>query len=151
MSKKSDDDKRSTSEMARRIWLAGIGAYGQAFTQAKGALDDVTGKSSAVFDDLVQKGQMLEMVGKKKGKDMLDKAHVPDFDIDDRIKAMRARLTRGGDDDDRIDAVESRLDSIEAKLDKLIAANTKKKPTRKASTKRATTQRTTKSKPKSKS
>jgi len=89
----TDKKKRSSSETARRIWLAGIGAYGRAFTEAQGALKEVTGKSSEIFDELVQKGEMLETVGKVKGKEILDKAPaMPDIDLDDRIKAMRARL-----------------------------------------------------------
>ena len=64
MTKKNDktaEDKKTT-DTARRIWLAGIGAYGRALTEAKGAVDDFTGKSSEVFEDLVQKGEMLEKV-----------------------------------------------------------------------------------------
>ena len=41
-----DDKKRSNTETARRIWLAGIGAYGRAFTEAQEALKDVTGTVS---------------------------------------------------------------------------------------------------------
>ena len=98
--KKKRSSPKSAQESARRIWLAGIGAYGRAFTEAQEALKDVTGKSSEVFDDLVQKGAMLEKVGKAKGKEALDKAQMPnfdmpDFDIDERIKAMRSRLSRG--------------------------------------------------------
>ena len=60
--KKPDDKKRSNTETARRIWLAGIGAYGRAFTEAQEALKDVTGKGSEIFEDLVQKGQVIEKV-----------------------------------------------------------------------------------------
>lgn len=142
----TDKKKRSSSETARRIWLAGIGAYGRAFTEAQEALKDVTGKGSEVFDELVQKGEMLEIVGKVKGKEMLDKAAVPDFDfdLDDRIKAMRARLSRGGDSSGE-DDFESRLSAVEAKLDKILDLLEPKKPARKASKKRVTTTRTKKS------
>ena len=70
----SKDKKRSSTETARRIWLAGIGAYGRAFTEAQEAIKDVTGKSSDVFDDLVQKGEMIEMVVAEKRKDIVKKA-----------------------------------------------------------------------------
>ena len=60
----SKDKKRSSAESARRIWLAGIGAYGRAFTEAQEAIKDVTGKGSEIFDELVQKGEMLETMGK---------------------------------------------------------------------------------------
>jgi len=152
--KKSDNnpkDKKSTqrtnTETARRIWLAGIGAYGRAFTEAQEAIKDVTGKSSEIFDELVQKGTMIEKVVEIKSKDMMDKASLPNFDmpnldIDERIKAMRSRLTRG---DDSYSALETRLDTIEAKLDKLLTILEPKKPVKKLSTKRAKTARTEKS------
>jgi len=149
------DKKRSSTESARRIWLAGIGAYGRAFTEAQEALKDVTGKGSEVFDELVKKGEMLEMVGKAKGKEALEKAQLPsfdmpDFDIDDRIKAMRSRLARGGNAPASPDGYEDRLAAVEAKLDKILALLEPKKSARKtpakkrATTKRTTTKKTTK-------
>jgi len=149
------DNKRKSTDAARRIWLAGIGAYGRAFTEAQEAIKDVTGKGSDVFDELVQKGEMLEMVGKAKGKEVLDKAKVPDFkvpdfDIDDRIKAMRSRLSGGSDAPIIEDNFEARLSAVEAKLDKVLGLlepkkNEPKTP-RKKPAKKTTTQRTTKTK-----
>jgi len=143
--KKAEYKKRSNTETARRIWLAGIGAYGRAFTEAQEALKDVTGKGSEIFEELVQKGQVIEKVVEVKGKTMMDKAAVPNFDLDDRIKAMRSRLSRGDADD----SFEDRLSVVEAKLDKIIALleptkSKAKKPAKKASTKRTATIRTQK-------
>ena len=147
------DKKRSSTESARRIWLAGIGAYGRAFTEAQEALKDVTGKGSEVFDSLVQKGEMLEMAGKAKGKEALEKAHIsnfdiPDFDIDERIKAMRSRLSRGGDSAEAQGNLEDRLNALEAKLDKILTLLEPKKPARKTVAKKtpAITKRTPKKK-----
>ena len=144
---KPEDKKRSNTETARRIWLAGIGAYGRAFSEAQEALKDVTGKSSEIFEELVQKGQGIEKVVEVKGKSMMDKAAMPNFDLDDRLKAMRSRLSGGGDGDTDLEA---RLSVVEAKLDRILAllepakAKSKtpaKKPVKRASTKRATTVR----------
>jgi len=77
----TDKKKPSTSDTARRIWLAGIGAYGRAYTEAKDAVKDAAGKGSGAFNDLVQKGEMLETVGKAKGKEILEKAQLPEFDM----------------------------------------------------------------------
>ena len=137
-----ESNTRSTTDTARRIWLAGIGAYGRAFTEAQEALKDVTGKSSEVFEDLVQKGTMIEKVVEVKGKSMIDKASVPSLDIDERIKAMRARLSRGNNDD--TSDIEERLAAVEAKLDKVLALLEPKKAAKKPSTKRAKTTRTKK-------
>lgn len=141
----TDKKKRSSTDTARRIWLAGIGAYGRAYTEAKDAVKDAAGKGGGAFNDLVQKGEMLEMVGKAKGKEILEKAQLPefdmpDFDIDDRIKAMRERLSRGGNKSEEVYHVEDRLEALEAKVDKILELLEPKKPARK----KASTARTKK-------
>jgi len=157
----SDDDKkkRGSTDTARRIWLAGIGAYGRAFTEAQGALKDVTGKSSEVFDDLVQKGEVIEKVVEYKGRELLDKTkvgdiEVPSFDIDERIKRMRSRLSMGTSSktqEDNDPSIAYRLDEIETKIDmltrRLEALEPKKKTAVKKTTVKAKTQRTKKTPP----
>ena len=136
---KKDDKKRSGTDTARRIWLAGIGAYGRAFTEAQGALKDVTGDASDVFDNLVQKGEMIEMAVQTKRKSMMSKVGVPDLDVSDRIEKMRSRLQRSTEGED-LSSIHERLDSIEAKLDKILAAQ---KPAKKPPSSRARTTRNT--------
>lgn len=128
----ADKKKRKNSDTARRIWLAGIGAYGKAYTEAKETLKGVAGDGSEVFDDLVQKGQMIEMAVGMKSKEMLGKAGVsdlkmpdlsmPDLHIDERIKKMRDRIkSSAGFDDGPEPAATDRLDALEAKLDEILA------------------------------
>lgn len=149
-----DKKKRSSTDRARRIWLAGLGAYGRAFTETKEALKDVTGEASDVFDDLVQKGQMVEMAVGMKSKEALDKAGVgdlkmPDLKIDDRISKMRERLkaTTGFDSadapasdlEDRVAALEAKLDLVLKQLNKPVRKTTvKKAPAKKTSTRKTT-------------
>jgi len=137
---KETEDKRGTGETARRIWLAGVGAYGRAFTEAQEALKDVTGSTSKVFDDLVQKGEFIEAAVSSKRKDLMKKAGVPSFDMDERIKKMRSRLSRGEDVASEMSDLEARIDAMDAKLDKILALLSKKTPARK----KATTKRTPK-------
>ena len=140
---KKDEKKRSGSDTARRIWLAGIGAYGRAFSEAQGALKDVTGEASDVFDSLVQKGEVIEMAVQTKRKGMMSKVGVPDLDMSDRIEKMRSRLQRGSESAD-LSSVHERLDAIEAKLDKILAAQkpAKKPPSSRTRTTRNTTKKT---------
>ncbi len=118
MSKPDDKDT------IRKIWLAGIGAYGRAFAEAKGAVGSLTGKSSEVFDELVNKGEMLEAVGKYKAEELVGKGKAvmgdmkPDLDIDDRIARMRARLSNVGESN--TDRLAARVDQMEAKLDAIL-------------------------------
>ena len=127
--------RRGNTDAARRIWLAGIGAYGRAFNEAKEAVKDVSGETSRVFDELVQKGEFIEMAVGEKSKEILEKAKVPDFampdfdlNVDDRIAKMRSRLMRGEEVAEDISDLSTRLDTIEAKLDAVLAALAPSKP-----------------------
>lgn len=141
--------KRSSTDRARRIWLAGLGAYGRAFTETKEAIKDATGDASEVFDDLVQKGQMVEMAVSMKSKEAMDKSGVgdlkmPDLKIDDRIAKMRERLKEatGFDSDDAPrDDLEDRVAALEAKLD--LVLKQLNKPVRKTAVKKAPVKKTT--------
>ncbi|MGB3455018.1 MAG: phasin family protein [Litorimonas sp.] len=146
---RDDTSSRKTTDMARRIWLAGIGAYGRAFEEGrdmvKGLSGDLSDKTSNAFEQLAERGEKIEMAAKVKGAQLAGKASSltdevsSTLAIDERIAAMRDRLSGGGSED-RIAALEAKLSSIEAKLDKVLASQAPKK----ASTKRTTTQRTKK-------
>ena len=62
----SDDNSNVTdkaSEIAKNIWLAGLGAYGKAFDEAQDRLDKLDKASKEpprLFKDLVKKGEQLE-------------------------------------------------------------------------------------------
>jgi len=47
-------------DVAHRIWLAGVGAYGKAYDVATDGLGNVSGQSSALFDELVARGEEIE-------------------------------------------------------------------------------------------
>ncbi len=148
MADKKDKSKRSTTDTARRIWLAGIGAYGRAFTEAQEAIKDMSGETSRVFDDLVQKGEFIELAVDSKRKDIMGKAGMPEFSMpdlhmDERIAKMRSRLMRGEEVAEDINGIESRLAVIEGKLDLILE---KLEPKKAAPKKKPTTTRTTKTK-----
>lgn len=154
--KKNDGKKRSGTDTARRIWLAGIGAYGRAFTEAQEALKDVTGEASDVFDNLVQKGEMIELAVQSKRKDMMSKVGVPSFDMpeldmSERIEKMRSRLQSRQSGAD-LSGIEARLERIEDKLDRLLSSQPAKpararKPKAKMSTVKTPSTARKKSKP----
>jgi len=120
--KSKSGEKRGNVETARRIWLAGIGAYGRAFTEAQEALRDATGETKEIFEDLVLKGEKIETAVSSKRREFMDKAQVPNFDIDDRIAKMRSRLSRGETVAEDLTDMDARLDRIEAKLDAVLKA-----------------------------
>ncbi len=134
------DNKNKSGDTARKIWLAGIGAYGRAFSEVQESLSKAGKSTSKAFDDLVQKGEVLETIVTHKGKEAFDKVSdkvgdVGDsFDMDERIAKMRERLKRGGGDDNN--DIEARLDAIEAKLDAVLKL-LKPKPRKRAAAKKA--------------
>ncbi|PHR62532.1 MAG: hypothetical protein COA47_03940 [Robiginitomaculum sp.] len=49
-----------SADLARKIWLAGVGAYGRAYTETRDGLEQATSMSSEMFDDLVERGTKIE-------------------------------------------------------------------------------------------
>lgn len=68
--KKTKTDKKSAQvsgaetgadlDIARKIWLAGVGAYGRAFTEAKDSAEKLAHGATEAFDQLVAKGEVIE-------------------------------------------------------------------------------------------
>ena len=115
-------------DMARKIWLAGIGAYGRAFSDAQESLAKVSDETSKYFEDLVRRGEEIEDAVETRGRELAERVKSPAVSMEDRIKEMREKLKLGAvGGDNRIDALENRLDAIEEKIDQLLAASAPKK------------------------
>jgi hypothetical protein len=52
--------KTDAEEVARRIWLAGVGAYGRMFEEAQDRVTKAAGSANDLFDQLVARGEILE-------------------------------------------------------------------------------------------
>ncbi|VAW08375.1 hypothetical protein MNBD_ALPHA05-2477 [hydrothermal vent metagenome] len=139
MAKKQQTPPRS-GDMARKIWLAGVGAYGRAFSEAQESLAKVTDDTSRMFDDLVARGEEIEDTVEERGRALAKRVNAPARSFDERIRKMRARIASSDDDSgERVHALETRLDAIEAKLDLLLAAqkqSAKKPPKSKSASKK---------------
>lgn len=127
MSDKSKKDK----DIARKIWLAGIGAYGRAIGDATEAYAKMGRETTKIFEDLVGKGEELE-----NQVTMAAKAYVPEFaekqraQVEDRMERMKAALGLSeatADQKEQIDRLEERLDALEEKIDAILAAVSKPK------------------------
>ncbi len=60
MSENNSNVSDKASEIAKNIWLAGLGAYGKAFDEAHDRLDKAAKEPERLFKDLVKKGSKLE-------------------------------------------------------------------------------------------
>ena len=49
-------------DVAGKIWLAGVGAYGRIFSEAQGQVGKVTGTANEMFEQLVATGEQVEHV-----------------------------------------------------------------------------------------
>lgn len=119
-------------DIARKIWLAGIGAYGRAFDDAQEAYSKVGKETAKIFDDLVGKGEALEDTVTETAKAVMPAvAEKHRASVEDRMERMKAALGFGetaSEQQDRIETLETRLDSIEGKLDELLEAVQALKP-----------------------
>lgn len=106
--KKTQQTKSTTDDggdrLARKIWLAGIGAYGKSVTDAQDQIDRAGQEASRLFNELVERGQTIEE--QKRAQ------------IDD----ARARL--GKDARERLDEVKDKITGAKDRLKEATDGNT---------------------------
>jgi hypothetical protein len=109
-------------DVAKSIWLAGLGAYGKAFDEAVNQYGKVSKETSKMFDDLVEVGRKLDSESHAK----LSKAKTKTTaTIEDRINKVRgsvnlSALNMGGSDAAKIEELNSKIDVLSEKLDALL-------------------------------
>lgn len=97
-------------EFARKIWLAGLGAYGKTFDEAQGRYEKLSTEATKVFDELVNKGESLEEEAKTKFK-------ATTSDVETRVSEVRKKLGL-----DSADQSEQKIEELSAKIDALTEA-----------------------------
>lgn len=139
MTKKVIEEKSGTekaSEVAKKIWLAGLGAYGKAFDGASEQMDKlneqyekVSKDTSKLFDELVAKGTKLD----SENHDKLSEAKTKTSStIEERISKVRSSLQFGIGGDSAAE-LNAKIDALTAKVDALLDANGGAKKTTKKS------------------
>ena len=136
------DLESQTREMAYKIWLAGVGAYGRAYETAAENAAKVAEGTSDVFDDLVRRGAKIEgemksLITKNetlsKAGDTVTKAAEAVTDIQEkaaerleaRMERMRSLLGLPGAGDKTSD-LHSKIDRLEDEIAALGAKKTAK-------------------------
>ena len=105
----------TAEEMARKIWLAGLGAYGKGYEEVKGRIEALSTDSNKLFEELVVKGQKLETEGKGKVEEVVAKT-----EIESRIETVRAKLGLNNTDNDlKIEELSSKIDTLTEAIAKL--------------------------------
>lgn len=139
----SDDKSKVTDkagEIAKNIWLAGVGAYGKAVEDAQDKLEKAM-EPPKLFRDLVKAGAALE----DEAKDVLQSSAAARSSVEERISRVRENfhMQRPARIED-VTALSKKVDQLTRKVDRLSKAlaaagvaqeATKAKPKAKAKTK----------------
>lgn len=114
----SDDKNKVTdkaSEIAKNIWLAGVGAYGRAVEEAQGRLEKAM-EPPKLFRDLVKVGAALE-------EDARESTVAARHSVEDRINRVRENFhnQRPARIEDLV-ALNRKIDQLTRKVDRLSKA-----------------------------
>ena len=125
----SDDKTKVTDkagEIAKNIWLAGLGAYGKAIDEAQDRLEKATKEPPRLFKDLVKKGEALEQEVKE---NLSSAREFSSNTVEERIRKVRENFSFTSDArSEELAEIHDKLDTLTAKVDALAAAM---KPARK--------------------
>ncbi|WP_439105477.1 phasin family protein [Congregibacter sp.] len=128
----TDDKNKVTDkagEIAKNIWLAGVGAYGRAVDEAQGRLEKAGVEPPKLFRELVKAGAALE----DEARDAIEAGTSARHSVEDRINRVREnfnlqRPARGEDLlalHEKIDRLANRVDAL---TDALNASGSVKPP-----------------------
>lgn len=117
----SDEKSKVTdkaSEIAKNIWLAGVGAYGKAVDEAQGRLERAM-EPPKLFRELVKAGSALE----EDARSALEASAAAKSSVEQRINRVRENfhMQRPARIED-ITALQKKVDHLSRKVDKLAKA-----------------------------
>jgi len=106
------------SEIAKNIWLAGVGAYGKAVDEAQGRLERAM-EPPKLFRELVKAGSALE----EDARSALEASAAAKSSVEQRINRVRENfhMQRPARIED-IAALQKKVDQLSRKVDKLARA-----------------------------
>jgi polyhydroxyalkanoate synthesis regulator phasin len=118
----ADDKNKVTdkaSEIAKNIWLAGVGAYGRAVDEAQGRLEKAGVEPPKLFKDLVKAGAALE----EEARDAIEAGQAARHSVEERINRVRENfnLQRPARGEDLL-ALHEKIDRLNNRIDELTKA-----------------------------
>ncbi len=126
------------SEIARNIWLAGVGAYGRAVDEAQDRMEKAGMETPKLFRELVKAGAALEDEARKG----ISSSRAARASVEERIHRVREsfqlQLPARGED---LLALHEKIDRLTRKVDDLTAALAAQGGRKPAARKKATTRK----------
>lgn len=118
----SDEKSKVTdkaSEIAKNIWLAGVGAYGKAVEDAQGRMEKAGMEPPKLFRELVKAGTALE----DEAKDAIETTTAARHSVEERINRVRENfhMQRPARIED-VAALTKKVDQLTRKVDRLSKA-----------------------------
>jgi poly(hydroxyalkanoate) granule-associated protein len=111
-------------EIARKIWLAGVGAYGRVYQEAAGRVEKVTGAANEMFDQLVEKGEQVEDLVKSSIAKNETAGKVTDYVEKTTASVKEVSETRINDLEERFEAVRKTvMEKVSPLMDKIAPFN----------------------------
>lgn len=120
-----------TSDLAKNIWLAGLGAYAKAMDGAQDQYGILTGKvkeaeekaektTVTLFEDLVSKGKKIEETSQVKFTEAKEKATTS---LEERLTQVKSNISglpklATGKKSEQLDEISEKLDTILAAISK---------------------------------
>lgn len=115
----SDDKPKvsdKASEIAKNIWLAGLGAYGKAFDDAQDRIDKAAKEPPRLFRELVEKGSIIE----DEVRDSLSSIkQTSTSSVEERISKVRESFNFSFTRGQELADIHHKLDELSAKIDAL--------------------------------
>ena len=141
-----------TEEMTRKIWLAGLGAYGQGLDNLQQGYEKMNDQAREFFDELVARGEKVEKETKdgvkttrEKIKDQADKNKEA---LSEQFSELREKMSGNMhmpsfDREELVDELQTRITKLSETLTKFVkpTTTTKKAPAKKPAAKKTTTAR----------
>ena len=103
----------TAEEVARKIWLAGLGAYGKSFEEIQNQYEKLNDETSKFFEELVNKGEKLEA-------DTKDKLKKEQSSVEKRVDDLRKNFGLDNSDiDKKINELSKKVDALTVAVSKL--------------------------------
>lgn len=120
---------KDVGDVAKNIWLAGLGAYGRAFDEAQERYEQASKETPRLFNELVEKGKKLEGQARATLDDVTAKSKGTASSLEERINKMRANLGFGGVSADDFARLEKKVDALAKKVNAMTAGKAPTKRT----------------------